>query len=462
MSRDTPVSLRVQTVSIVAISLLLFHLASLVLYILFSASTVALAREQQLADRIVTVGGFMEGVPASYRNYLASELSGSNFRITITDKPLSSPETNTADSIAQLISDSMQRNQNQVAADYQPRSPGSSTRIESVTTQRLDGLFGIQNKLLVSVSLSNGSWLNFEVSGPAWDQVFSVDAIPSLTLMAIGVILLAAWAVNRPLRTLLNFTAASEAMGKDVLGAQPIDESGPRELRDAAKAFNLMQQRVKRLLQTRNQMLAAVSHDFRTPLTRLRLRAESLGDEQRDKAIKDIEEMEHMIALTLAYAREESTEEPRQQQPLGDLINDLIKTMDCEEHCTHTTAHHNPTIECQPTAVRRALQNVIDNGLKYAGEVQVSTKSSDDGVIIKVDDSGSGIPPEERDKVLLPFYRIESSRNRENGGAGFGLAIAQTVAEAHGGTINLVDSPMGGLQVRISLPGNLASALNSV
>ncbi len=460
MKLATPGSLRAQTIAVVAVSLLLFHLASMVLFVFFSASTAALAREEQLAQRIATVTGFMEGVPATYRGYLAGELSGIGFEVTMTDRPPSKTGAGTADShsdnIANLVNRTLRKEPGDVSAGYQSPGNTSDSLPDSLVIQRVEGFFKIQETLLVSVELRNGSWLNFKISGSTWEHILSASAIPSLSLMAFGVILLAAWAVNRPLRSLSRFASASEAMGRDVLGAQPLDEQGPRELRDAALAFNKMQRRVQRLLQTRNQMLGAVSHDFRTPLTRLRLRAESIADDiQREKAIRDIEEMEHMIALTLAYARDESAEEAREPVLLDEMIRGVIEAMDCGPRCKQTGCVPDLIVECQPTALRRVVQNIIENALRYAGELKVTTGSDDSGVTMDFDDDGPGIPAEQREKVFLPFYRVESSRNRGTGGAGFGLAIAQTVVEAHGGKILMMDSPLGGLRVRIVLPGGL-------
>lgn len=460
MNRETGVSLRVQTITVLAVSLLLFHLVSLVLFVYFSASTATLAREEQLAQRIATVTGFMEGVPATYRDYLAAELSGPGFEITIGTEPVSETIDKSSDShsdnIAGLVDRMLRKKPGDISTRYQTSDEAADMQAASVIIQRIEGLFNIQETLLVSVALTNGTWLNFRTSGSTWGHILSASAIPSLSLMAIGVILLAAWAVNRPLRSLSRFALASETMGRDVLGAQPLDEQGPRELRDAARAFNRMQRQVQRLLQSRNQMLGAVSHDFRTPLTRLRLRAESIVDDtQRDKAIRDIEEMEQMIALTLAYARDDSVEEAREPLELDQVIESVIESMDCRARCDFRAATPGLIVECQRSAMRRVIQNIIENALNYAGELAISTGRDASGITIDFDDAGPGIAEDQREKVFLPFYRVESSRNRASGGAGFGLAIAQTVVEAHGGRISMQTSPQGGLRVHIVLPAAL-------
>jgi signal transduction histidine kinase len=456
MRLPRPDSLKGQTVLVTGVCLLLFHVVSLVLYIVFSASTVTLEKEEQIADRIITITRLIEHAKPSSRAYLAGELSGQKFRISIEDSPLVEPGEAPAGTIIGLIAGALHPVEHRIAAHYDDPADDAAAHAHgrNVVTQRLSGMFRIHESLLVSIDLPDGgNWLNFRVSGSAWDHIFSLEAIPSLTLMTLAAILFTAWAVNRPLKSLSRFARASHDMGINILTAEPIDESGPREIREAARAFNQMLARVRRLLEARNQMLGALSHDFRTPLTRLRLRVESMTDErQKAKAVADLDEMEEMIRLTLAFARDEAAGGARETVDLAAAIRGIVEGFDDAATRVSIDTPASLAAACQPLGIRRVLANILGNALFYAGQVRIGLRGDGANILIDVDDDGPGIEPRERERVFLPFYRLESSRNRETGGAGLGLSIAQTIVHAHGGTISLLDSPMGGLRVRIVLP----------
>ncbi|HEX7028802.1 MAG TPA: ATP-binding protein [Gammaproteobacteria bacterium] len=456
MSLLRPETLRGQTILVVGISLLLFDVLGLVLYIIFSASTVTVEREEQVADRIATVTRLIEHARPVDRPYLARELSGSKFQVSIGQQPWVAAADDSGAKIAGLVSKTLGPLQHVVAADYrgEAHAPDNNQASRDVTTQRLTGLFRIHETLLVSVDLpGDNHWLNFKVSGSAWDHIFSWSAIPSLTLMALAAMLFAAWAINKPLKSLQRFARASEDMGLNILAAQPIDEDGPKEIREAARAFNQMQSRVQRLLEARNEMLGALSHDFRTPLTRLRLRVEAIPDDtQKEKAVRDLDDMEAMIRLTLAFARDEAAGINREPLDLAAVTREIVNNLDIAPGRVTVRTGNTVRARCQPVGIRRVLGNIIDNALFYANNVQITLYEEDQNAVIDIDDDGPGIDPQQRDKVFTPFYRLESSRNRETGGAGLGLSIAQTIVHAHGGGIKLLDSPMGGLRVRVVLP----------
>jgi signal transduction histidine kinase len=450
-----PDTLRGQTILVVGVCLLLFHVVSLLLYIVFSASTVTLEREEQIADRIVTITRLIEHARSSDRAYLASELSGSKFQISVDQYPLSPATDESAAKVSGLITRTLRPLDHDVTADYRNSAINNTgnTAERDVAIQRLTGLFRTHETLLVSIDMPDKRWLNFRVSGSAWDHIFSLSAIPSLSLMALATILFTAWAINKPLESLLRFARASEDMGVNILAAQPLNEEGPKEIREAARAFNQMQLRVQRLLEARNEMLGAISHDFRTPLTRLHLRAEYITDEvQREKAVRDLEEMEEMIKLTLNFARDEAAGGTRECINLAATVKQVAENLDITTDRISLSSPETANIRCQPVGMRRVLTNIIDNALFYARLVQINLHEDEVNVTVDVDDDGPGIDPAQRDSVFTPFYRLESSRNRETGGAGLGLSIAQTIVHAHGGTITLLDSPLGGLRVRVILP----------
>ncbi|MDK1023460.1 MAG: ATP-binding protein [Gammaproteobacteria bacterium] len=452
-----PDTLRGQTILVVGTFLLLFHIVSLVPFIISSAATVTLEREEQMADRIVTITRLIDHADSLDRSYLAGEVSGPKFQVSVDNQPLTIKKDNSAVTIANLINRTLKPLDHQVTADDHDtsilESDAAGTQARDLAIQRQPNLFRIHEELFVSVDLPDGEWLNFRIAGSAWDHIFSLSTILSLTLMALGTILFAGWSVNKLLKSLSRFARASEDMGTNIRAAQPISEDGPREIRDAARAFNQMQARVKRLLEARNQMLGAISHDLRTPLTRLRLRVESiLNEEQSNKAIRDLDDMETMIKLTLAFARDDATEESRESMDVGVVISEVVDDLNISADNISINTPESVRIMCQPVGLRRVLTNIIENGIFYGHQIRVELRREHNHVIIDVDDAGPGIDPQQRDRVFTPFYRLESSRNRETGGAGLGLSIAQTIVHAHGGTIELLDSPMGGLRVRIIFP----------
>lgn len=267
-------------------------------------------------------------------------------------------------------------------------------------------------------------------------------------------ILLAAftWAgVRLATRPLAQLADAADRLGPELTSA-PLPESGPHEVTRAARAFNAMQARIAGYMSERTQILAAISHDLQTPITRMRMRADMLDDSvQRDKMNRDLLEMEALVKDGVAYARtlHGALEPPCRIDPdamLGSLVGDY------QDAGRAVTLHGKAgaSITTRPHALKRILGNLVDNGLKYAGEVDVSVGLAAAGELaIAVRDFGPGIPEAELEKVFEPFYRLEASRNRDTGGTGLGLAIARQLAATLGGALTLSNHPEGGLQARL-------------
>jgi signal transduction histidine kinase len=265
-------------------------------------------------------------------------------------------------------------------------------------------------------------------------------------LLVLGLSFYAFQRVTRPLESL---TRAAESLGRSGRG-EALQETGASEVRRAARAFNDMQSRIRRLLEDRMQMVAAISHDLRTPITRLKLRAEFVDDpEQREKMLRDLDEMETMIKETLALSREDANPEPRAKIDLAALIADSVEGM---EHVTREIAPASAVIEAQPIALKRAIANLVENAVVYGKCAKVRLSETPKEFEIAIEDQGPGIPEAELEKVFRPFYRLEASRNRDSGGAGLGLAIARSVVRSQGGDIVLANRPEGGLRATISLP----------
>jgi signal transduction histidine kinase len=271
-------------------------------------------------------------------------------------------------------------------------------------------------------------------------------------LMGVIVIAVSVWAVRRLTAPLGMLSAAADRLGRDV-SAEPLAETGTREMQQAARAFNRMQERLRRLVESRTQMLAALSHDLRTPLTLLRLRAEEVADtDERDKMLGTIGDMDEMIGTTLAFARDEVRAEPRRRVDVAALLESVVDDM-ADAGLPVTMQPAAPlTYECQPGALKRALTNLQDNAVKYGKRAQAAITSTAKAIEITIDDEGPGIPEAELPRVFQPFYRVEESRSRDTGGTGLGLAIAQSIVQAHGGELTLANRPGGGLRASIRLP----------
>lgn len=277
--------------------------------------------------------------------------------------------------------------------------------------------------------------------------------LPLFAVVVIG--LLAIWVARGIVRPLDDLAAAAEKLGRDRELSLVGDFNAP-ELQAIGSSFNAMQLRLKRFVDDRLQMIAAISHDLRTPLTRLRLFAEYLPDqEQRRQVLADIADMEAMMSATLTFASNQLKDEAHSTVDLASLLISLCDTAaDAGGRVSYDGPDH-AGLSCRPVAIRRALSNLIDNGCKFADRVQVTLRDTAETIVITVADDGPGIPADQREAALRPFTRLESSRNRETGGTGLGLTIAQDVILAHRGTIQLGESGLGGLLVTVTLPKTL-------
>jgi signal transduction histidine kinase len=247
------------------------------------------------------------------------------------------------------------------------------------------------------------------------------------------------------------FAGAAERLGRDPRAA-PLDLKGSAEVIAAANAFNMMQERLRRYVEDRTAMIGAVAHDLRTPLTRLRFRIEAVPDDVRVKLASDIDQMEAMIAATMAFVRDTSRPAERTKLELASLLESVIDEAAETGGQASVELGEKIIIDGDPVALRRLLTNLVENGLKYGGAVQGRVRAEGRLAVIEIDDNGPGIVAGELDRVFEPFFRSEPSRNRETGGIGLGLAVVRSVARAHGGDATLHNRPEGGLRARVELP----------
>ena len=327
------------------------------------------------------------------------------------------------------------------------RSTSLGRRLDSILTEHTHVPL-----LRVALQLDDGSWLNFEAPFVENPATVSAASLLLLAFAALAIIGASIWAVRRLTEPLVTLARAAERLGDDV-NAPPLHERGARELRQAARAFNAMQSRLQQQVHDRLQMTAAISHDLRTPITRLRLRAELIADEeQRQKMLADLAHMEELIASTLAFASEDSRHEATVDVDLVSLVEDLCDDRPGASFELVGDAGPRVPYPCRPTAMRRCVGNLIDNALKYGHVARARIELTDAAVFIRIVDDGPGIPDADQARVFEPYQRLEPSRNEETGGAGLGLAIARMITRAHGGDIRLRNVPAGGLEAIIELP----------
>ncbi len=310
--------------------------------------------------------------------------------------------------------------------------------------------------VLVSYRLVDGSWLTVLTAQspvrPVWGSRYFFPSILSL-LVVVGV---SVWAVRRATQPLGRFAHAAERLGLDV-NAPPMNESGPREVRRAATAFNRMQRRLQAFVKDRTQMLAAISHDLRTPITRLRLRAEFIEDEeQRTKMLSDLDDMETMIAAILQFARDDVSGEAAVELDLAALVRELCDDAVRAGDDATCSAPETLIFTGRKLALKRMVSNVLDNAVRYGERARVVLMEQGDDVFLQISDDGPGIPDDMRERVFDPFVRVEGSRSRETGGTGLGLTAVKTIVRAHGGRIALANREGAdeerGLDVRVWLP----------
>ncbi len=259
--------------------------------------------------------------------------------------------------------------------------------------------------------------------------------------------------VIRPLQQL---SQAALDLGNDI-NHTPLEVAGATELRQASSAFNAMQARIRNYIDQRTHMLAAITHDLQTPLTRLRLRIEKVSDSDlRDRLISDLSAMQEMVREGLLLARSMDSPEQRQLLNLDSLLDSVVSDAADAGQPVTLDGKSGMSVKAQPQALLRCVNNLIDNAIKYGQYANVVVQNeANHFAVIRIRDGGTGIPEEELEKVFTPFYRLESSRSRESGGTGLGLTIARNIGEQHGGSLVLRNHPEGGLEAILKLPGKL-------
>ncbi|WP_224013714.1 sensor histidine kinase [Paraburkholderia tropica] len=304
----------------------------------------------------------------------------------------------------------------------------------------------------MAVRLRDGSWLLFIKNRRPWGNPLPANVTPtlaSIVLLILVVSVLATYFIARPLR---QFAKELREIGGDPR-AGPVRVTGPRELRAAIEAFNALQAQLRKFVDDRTLMLAAISHDLRTPLTKIRLRGEFIEDEeQRARLFRDVDDLQAMADSALSFFRDDYKDEDATVFDFAGLLRTLADDYSDQGAPVRYVGPRRFALSGRPFSIRRACMNLIDNAVKWGGSADLELKCSDANVTLLVSDEGPGIPPESMEQVFSPFFRVEQSRNRSTGGMGLGLTSALAVVRAHGGDINLRNRKGGGLEVCVTFP----------
>ena len=303
-----------------------------------------------------------------------------------------------------------------------------------------------------SVALTDGRWLNVAAGpppgAPAWGPAF----VAVFLLSALGIAAVAVFMGRRMAKPMRGLAAAAGRLGRgEAVGDLP--EAGPVETRETVRAFNLMRARLDRYVRDRTAMLAAVSHDLRTPITSLRLHAEFVEDaETKAKIVAALDEMQRMTEDALAFIREDMQREETRTVDLHALVDSIAADLAELGHAISVAHSGRVLAVCRPAALRRALRNLLENAAAYGRRATVRIERDDAEIRVVVEDEGRGIPEADLERVFEPFVRLEASRSRDTGGSGLGLAIARSIIRGHGGDIALLNRAEGGLRATVVLP----------
>jgi len=404
-------------------------------------------RDQTLIERAETLIMATEIVPASSRRaYLAvANRPGLQLDTGLLHPPAPQPTVFT-----RTLSDRLGKDYQITAAAAAPEACSHAPRMPL-----LYGLLSAEWRGAcesLNVRLRDGEQLHLSVLPPRSLVAAETDYRAVLAMFFLSIATLAYLVARMTTRPLKQLAQAAQDLGNDINRA-PLTLTGASEIRQASAAFNAMQARIRQYIFQRTQMLAAITHDLQTPLTRMRLRLEKVADaELQERLIGDLSAMQAMVREGLDLARSMDTTENMQLLDLDSLLDAVCDDAADANQPVTLSGRSGLALLGRPLDLQRCLGNLIDNAVKYGQQAQVGVDRVNGAARIRVRDSGPGIPQTEQVRVFDPFYRVETSRSRESGGTGLGLTIARNIAEQHGGSIVLANHADGGLEVTLMLP----------
>jgi signal transduction histidine kinase len=345
------------------------------------------------------------------------------------------------------------------ATPVRPARPSGQTGDVEQQLAALAASFKRADRLATSVRFNDGQWLNFETPLRPEDPIITAATLPLYVAVALLVIALSIWAMRRLMAPYRALERAVETIGINIK-SPPLPETGSREYRSAARAVNMMQARLREYVADREQLAAALAHDLRTPLTRIRLRLERLKNAPlRRMVARDIDEIETITRSVVDFATYEIVDEPVEKIDVWSLVDSVADEFPQASFDEGGVSHPGPICFARPTALRRCIANLIGNAVTYGDRAHIELVGSDRELVITIRDEGPGIPDDRIDSVFRPFARVETSRNRSTGGLGLGLTIARNVARSCGGEVTLRNEPGGGLRTELRLPRYVAGEI---
>jgi signal transduction histidine kinase len=452
MKRLVPNSIAGRILMVLLVGLTLSHMASTAILSSDRRHAMVSASDTVSADRIGVFAQLIDRAPGGERSLLVRSLDSPLLRVALGTSP-DIPSPHMDETGVDAIRQSLEQRFGLLGHDrlHVTRQRHEHDGATSFWQQVLHGFPG-DDALLVALRLGDGTWATFDLTMPSPPTLWDPHSLLSALVMIAAILVLGKWAAGWIAAPLASFTQAAERLGRDVQ-APPMPEEGPDEVHQVAVAFNEMQGRIRRFVEDRTRMLAAISHDLRSPITRLRLRAEMLPtDETRARMLADLAEMEAMVTSTLDFARGETDDEASQAI---DLAATLAAICDNASDMGLPAEFDWPgrlVCACRPLAMKRALANLVENAARYGGRAMVSACRASRDIVVTVEDQGPGIPEAQQESVFTPFFRLEGSRNRKTGGIGLGLTVARTIIRSHGGDVRLENRKEGGLRVTVTIP----------
>lgn len=465
-------SVKGRIIVILLVFLSLSHLAGLWLYAGRSEAAAALIHDALLAERVALISKLIERTPAAERPALLALVSGPFARFSqpsVAALGETLPEGTRPHVFEHLLSVFLNRpihDGMRMAYSAGDKSDGltgllgavnrpKQAEINHIPARPLAEIYPV-GAVTTEIKLGDGAWL--EAKSPLLSvKPFSLWKVGGpLAAMLASVLAIAAWVLNRWTQPLSMFASAAERLGTNI-DAPALDEKGPLEVRMASRTFNVMQDRIRSLVQDRTAFAAAIAHDLGTPVTRLRLRAEEIADaETREPILADLNQMQRMITATLGFARLDFSAEATEAIDLMSLVQRVSDDLIDLGSDVLIYGPQHLTANTKPVALSRVLSNVVENAVKYGQRASITVAERENSIEIAVDDAGPGIPEPMQPEVFAPFRRLASANGAAVEGTGLGLTVARSLVRSLGGEVSLRNRATGGLRVMISLPNQVS------
>ena len=465
MRRFLPQTLPVWVLLIVIAGLLISQVATLYIVSRDRAAANDVVDLYRLNDRAFSLVQLMSNATPEERKATAAGLFNSTYALTVSDTPAVTSSIAGDDELAELedilvgrlskfgVTDARVR-RDPATREADDASAVSGPDIGQVERDLLvlAADFAQSDKLTASLRFADGQWLNFTEPITPVGPILSVDSLPLYSLIAGLVVIMSIWSLRRLTAPYRMMETAVNRIGND-LKSPPIAESGSREVRAAAKAINSMQTRLREYVEDREHLAAALAHDLRTPMTRMRLRLELLRKSPAREALThDLADIESIASSVIDFAKFEVTEEKAERIDFWSLVESIADSYETVSFDNDDARSRGLICMARPVALKRCITNLVQNAVTYGTRAHLSLHRSDGTITLAIRDEGPGIPQAQLDAVFGSFVRLEQSRNRQTGGLGLGLTIARNIARAAGGEIRLSNHPQGGLLTELRLP----------